>query len=74
VRESGFTPVAVGDGSVRFREVLETAGVRVAPDGSQAHAVRALHVCRLAEAVQPVPPEAVLPNYLRAPDAQPRHS
>jgi tRNA threonylcarbamoyladenosine biosynthesis protein TsaB len=72
VRQAGTNPVAAGDGSVRFREVLEAAGVRVAPDGSEAHAVRALHVCRLAAAVPPTPPEAVLPNYIRAPDAIPR--
>jgi tRNA threonylcarbamoyladenosine biosynthesis protein TsaB len=72
LREQAFTPLAAGEGSVRFREVLEAAGVRVEPDGSQAHAVRALHVCRLAAAVPPVPPEAVLPDYLRAPDAQPQ--
>ena len=71
-RDAGLSPLAAGDGSVRFREVLEAAGVRVAPDGSQAHAVRALHVCRLAAAVPSQPPEAVLPNYLRAPDAVPR--
>ena len=71
-RDAGLSPLAAGDGAVRFRELLEAAGVRVAPDGSQAHAVRALHVCRLAAAVPPQPPEAVLPNYLRAPDAIPR--
>lgn len=72
VREASVNPLAAGDGAVRFREVLEAAGVRVEPDGSQAHAVRALHVCRLAATVPPVPPEAVLPDYLRAPDAQPQ--
>jgi tRNA threonylcarbamoyladenosine biosynthesis protein TsaB len=72
IREAAVNPVAAGDGAVRFREVLEAAGVRVEPDGSQAHAVRGLHVCRLATAVAPVPPEAVLPDYLRAPDAQPQ--
>jgi tRNA threonylcarbamoyladenosine biosynthesis protein TsaB len=71
--DAGINPFAAGDGSVRFREVLEAAGIRVAPDGSEMHAVRALHVCRLAAAVQPVAPEAALPNYLRAPDAIPRH-
>jgi tRNA threonylcarbamoyladenosine biosynthesis protein TsaB len=71
-RGAGIKPVAAGDGSVRFREVLEAAGVEVVPDGSDSHAVRALHVCRLAATAGPVPPEAVLPNYLRAPDAIPR--
>jgi tRNA threonylcarbamoyladenosine biosynthesis protein TsaB len=74
LQADGLTPSAVGDGAVRFREVLEAAGARVAPDGSQAHAVRALHICRLAEAARPVAPEAILPNYLREPDAQPRSS
>jgi tRNA threonylcarbamoyladenosine biosynthesis protein TsaB len=71
-RELGADALAAGDGAVRFREVLEAAGVRVAPDGSQAHVIRALHVCRLASGTRPVPPEAVLPTYLRDPDAQPR--
>jgi tRNA threonylcarbamoyladenosine biosynthesis protein TsaB len=72
VREAGLSPLAAGDGSVRFRELLEQAGVRVAPDGSDAHVVRALHVCRLAAGVEGEPPEALLPQYLRAPDAAPQ--
>lgn len=71
VVESGANPLAAGDGSVRFREVLETAGIRVAPAGSGIHVVRGLSVCRLAVAAPPTPPEAVLPDYLRLPDAKP---
>ena len=71
VAEAGLAPLAAGDGSVRFRQVLEAAGIRVEPDGSRAHEVRALNVCRLAAEVAPVAPEAVLPQYLRAPDAKP---
>jgi tRNA threonylcarbamoyladenosine biosynthesis protein TsaB len=71
VREAGLNPLAAGDGSVRFRGVLEAAGIRVEPEGSRAHVVRALHVCRLAASVTPAAPEAVVPEYLRAPDAQP---
>jgi tRNA threonylcarbamoyladenosine biosynthesis protein TsaB len=63
--------VAVGDGSLRFRENLEAAGVRVPPDGSELHVVRALHVCRLAAEVPAQHPEAVLPTYIRDPDAEP---
>jgi tRNA threonylcarbamoyladenosine biosynthesis protein TsaB len=70
VRESGFSVRAAGDGSIRFRRVLEAAGIGVDADGSRAHVVRALHVCRLAQAVPGEPPEAVLPDYLRAPDAK----
>ncbi len=72
VRAEGLDPLAAGDGALRFREVLEAAGVRVAPAGSGAHVVRGLSVCRLAANVAPAPPEAVLPDYLRLPDAQPQ--
>ena len=72
VREAGLPAVAAGDGSVRFREVLEEAGIRVAPDNSEVHVVRALHVCRLASGLPDEPPAAVLPEYLRAPDAKPQ--
>jgi tRNA threonylcarbamoyladenosine biosynthesis protein TsaB len=68
----GRTPLAAGDGSVRFRGVLEAAGISVMPDDSRAHVVRALHVCRLAAGVPGVAPQAVLPDYLRAPDAKPQ--
>lgn len=63
--------VAAGDGSLKFREILEAAGVRVPPDGSGLHVVRALHVCRLAARVPAERPEAVLPTYIRDPDAEP---
>ena len=71
VREAGVTPLAAGDGSVRFRGVLEAAGILVEPEGSRAHVVRALHICRLAADTPPVPPEAVVPEYVRLPDAKP---
>jgi tRNA threonylcarbamoyladenosine biosynthesis protein TsaB len=72
VRAEGVSTLAAGDGSVRFRGVLEAAGTSVMPDDSRAHVVRALHVCRLAVAVPGVAPQAVLPDYVRAPDAKPQ--
>jgi tRNA threonylcarbamoyladenosine biosynthesis protein TsaB len=72
VAEGGLTPLAAGDGAVRFQGVLEAAGIRVEPEGSGAHVVRGLHVCRLAAIATPGPPEAVLPEYVRLPDAKPR--
>jgi len=70
VRQAGFEVRAAGDGSIRFRGVLEAAGISVDPDESGSHVVRALHVCRLAQAVPGQPPDAVLPDYLRAPDVK----
>lgn len=72
VRAEGLRPRAAGDGSVRFRRSLEDAGAEIPPDDWPGHVVRALHVARLGERTPPSPPEAVLPHYVRAPDAQPR--
>jgi tRNA threonylcarbamoyladenosine biosynthesis protein TsaB len=63
--------LAAGDGSIRFLEALETAGISVAPADSRLHVVRAVYICRLAATVEPAPPESVVPCYLRAPDAKP---
>lgn len=67
-----FTPLGAGDGSLRFRGMLEEAGIPVEPDDSLAHVVRGLYICRLAEGAPDEPPEAVLPEYLREPDAKPQ--
>jgi tRNA threonylcarbamoyladenosine biosynthesis protein TsaB len=66
------TTLAAGDGSLRFRGVLEAAGIRVAPEGSRTHLVRALQICRLGLAAPEASPQTVVPEYLRAPDAKPR--
>jgi tRNA threonylcarbamoyladenosine biosynthesis protein TsaB len=72
IRNDGVAPRAGGDGAVRFRDVLEAAGADVPPDDSRAHVVRGIAICRLAAAAAAVPIEAVLPDYLRLPDAKPR--
>ena len=72
LREGGFRPLAAGDGSLRFREMLEEAGISVAPQDSAAHVVSARHICLLAREAPDEPPEAVLPEYLREPDAKPQ--
>jgi tRNA threonylcarbamoyladenosine biosynthesis protein TsaB len=63
--------LAVGDGAVRFRSELERAGVAVPADGSRAHRVSALMVCRLGRAREPADRDALLPDYRREPDAVP---
>jgi tRNA threonylcarbamoyladenosine biosynthesis protein TsaB len=72
LREGAFSPLAAGDGSLRFRGMLEEAGIPVEPDDSEAHMVRARNVCRLGRGAPDESPEAVLPDYLREPDAKPQ--
>jgi tRNA threonylcarbamoyladenosine biosynthesis protein TsaB len=62
--------LAVGDGAVRFAEILVTAGVAVPPGDSPLHRVSAAAICRLGAAATPSAPSAVLPEYLREPDAR----
>lgn len=63
--------VAVGDGSLRFREVLEAGGIEIPADGSDAHLIHAANLCRLAGSRDSAGPLTVTPDYLRAPDATP---
>jgi tRNA threonylcarbamoyladenosine biosynthesis protein TsaB len=72
LREGELTPRAAGDGSLRFREELEAAGVAVAPADSPLHVVSAGHLCRRALHAPDAAPEQVVPDYLREPDAVPR--
>ncbi len=62
--------IAVGDGAIKFRAVLEPAGIRVPPDGSELHLVSAREHSRLAARAAPNGSGAVLPAYLRVPDAE----
>ncbi|MCW2989802.1 MAG: peptidase glycoprotease [Solirubrobacterales bacterium] len=64
--------LAVGDGAVRFREQLEPAGVTVPQDGSPLHRVGAAGLARLARQAPIVDRDALLPEYVRSPDAKPR--
>jgi tRNA threonylcarbamoyladenosine biosynthesis protein TsaB len=59
--------LCVGDGAVRYREVLEDAGAEVPPDDSELHVPRAAVHARLAQSFGPA--ELVEPIYVRAPDA-----
>jgi tRNA threonylcarbamoyladenosine biosynthesis protein TsaB len=60
--------VCVGDGAVRYREVLVAAGADVPPDGSDVHLPRARFHALLADDFGPA--ELVEPIYLRPPDAE----
>jgi tRNA threonylcarbamoyladenosine biosynthesis protein TsaB len=62
--------LGVGDGAVRFRSVLEPAGLSIPPDPSPLHRVRATVLAQLGAQADPVPRTAVLPDYQRLPDAE----
>lgn len=64
-------PLAVGSGAVRFRAQLRAAGAAVPADSSPLHRLDGRHLSRLAAAAETADRDAVLPQYLRAPDATP---
>ena len=59
--------ICVGDGAVRYREILESAGAEVPADDSELHIPRAVLHARLARDFGPA--ELVEPIYVRVPDA-----
>lgn len=63
--------LAIGDGAVRFREVLEGAGAAVPADGSPDHRLLAANVCRLGVGGKVIGRDALVPDYRREPDAKP---
>lgn len=65
-------PLAVGEGAVRFRADLQAAGAAIPPDESPLHRVAGRHLGDLAAAGEPAELDAVLPHYLRPPDARRR--
>jgi tRNA threonylcarbamoyladenosine biosynthesis protein TsaB len=68
---AGDPPRAFGDGAIRYRAQLESAGALVASDDSPQHLLRATAICELAEqqgAGEPL--DRILPRYGRRPDAE----
>jgi tRNA threonylcarbamoyladenosine biosynthesis protein TsaB len=60
----------VGDGAVKLRAQLEAAGLTVPADDDPSHVVAAAAILDLAEGAEPQSPDAVVPNYIRPPDAK----
>jgi tRNA threonylcarbamoyladenosine biosynthesis protein TsaB len=58
----------IGDGALRYRDVLEARGAIVPPDTDERHRPRARFHAQLAHDFGPV--EEIEPLYLRLPDAQ----
>jgi tRNA threonylcarbamoyladenosine biosynthesis protein TsaB len=70
VPELDRTPLAAGDGALRFAAELEAAGATVAPPEDPVHRVAARHVCAVGEAAVEAPADQIEPLYLRPPDAK----
>jgi tRNA threonylcarbamoyladenosine biosynthesis protein TsaB len=64
------SPLAAGDGALRFRRDLERAGAHVLPEDEPAHRLSARQVCVLAAGAEPSAPTEIKPIYLRPPDAE----
>jgi tRNA threonylcarbamoyladenosine biosynthesis protein TsaB len=64
------TPLAVGDGAVEFRSVLEPSGVLIPESNAELHRVTAVNHCVLARELPDAVPRDVQPDYLRLPDAE----
>jgi tRNA threonylcarbamoyladenosine biosynthesis protein TsaB len=62
-------PMAAGDGSIRFRAILEAAGAEVPPDSDPVHRLSARWTCELASGMR-TGKATVEPLYLRRPDAE----
>ncbi len=62
--------LAVGDGAVRFRAQLESAGVRTPPDSSSQHLVSGAAVCELGARAAAASLHEIVPDYRRRPDAE----
>ena len=60
----------VGDGAIRFRSHFEGRRIEVPADSSPLHRVAGTSICALALHAEPGQPDAVLPDYLRRPDAE----
>jgi tRNA threonylcarbamoyladenosine biosynthesis protein TsaB len=70
IAQLGQHPLALGEGAVEFREILEPAGALIPEDASDLHLVTAANHCHLAAGAPGMAPDDVHPEYLRLPDAE----
>jgi tRNA threonylcarbamoyladenosine biosynthesis protein TsaB len=62
--------LALGEGAIEFREVLESSGAFVPDDEAELHRVTAAGHCRIARQAPAAHPSQITPQYLRLPDAE----
>jgi len=67
---AGMRLLAVGEGAVEFRAVLERSGALVPPDESELHRVTAAVHARIAEQMPAGGPDQIQPEYIRLPDVR----
>ncbi len=70
VRRLELPTLAIGEGAVEFRAVLERAGALIPADGSTLNRVTAVNHARLAGMLAATDPNEIRPEYLRLPDAE----
>lgn len=70
IPELGTRTLAIGEGAIEFRQVLERSGALIPEDDSELHRVSAINHCRLATSRRAYAPDEVGPEYLRLPDAE----
>ncbi len=66
----GNPTIAVGDGALIFRKVLEIGSIAVPDDRSSLHQLTGAALCQLAAGSEPIGLEALVPRYVRQPDAE----
>ncbi len=64
------TTIAVGDGALIFRKELEIGSIAVPEDRSALHQLAGGALCQLAASNEPLGAEALVPHYVRQPDAE----
>jgi tRNA threonylcarbamoyladenosine biosynthesis protein TsaB len=70
LKRLGPDRLAIGEGALAFRAVLERSGTPIPEDASELHRVSAINHCRLAGGEAPQRYDHVQPEYLRLPDAE----
>ncbi len=69
-RVAGLNVVAVGDGAIKLRDRLAAAGLQVPAGNDARHVVSAATIIELSSDADDHEPVAVVPNYIRPPDAK----
>ncbi len=72
LEHAGGGVLAIGNGALAFREVVDRPGVCVPHDASELHRVTAARHIELARQQPVIPLDRLAPDYRRPPDAQPR--